>query len=185
MHSISEKYSKYLLEVVFQEQTYYTVFGADKSDQNVDKLMVNADQHILLFLTPAAVFSTILAGNHFFDSESMQAWALEGSAILPYTSIDLDVLSKNDFNSADIDFIKSVYHVLGIVEDYAIQVRNEYLLNLMKKQIYLEFMSEGSDYFAWEDSELKITVGVAEMSDFLKKIYEVLKYQMAILKAGN
>ena len=63
---ISEKYRKYLLEIVFEEQKYYTVFGADLSDKEIDKLLVNADGSILLFSVPTDLLSLILKSTSFF-----------------------------------------------------------------------------------------------------------------------
>lgn len=63
---ISEKYRKYLLEIIFEGQKYYTVFGADFTENETDKLLVDVNGKMLLFSSPDDLLSSILKSTSFF-----------------------------------------------------------------------------------------------------------------------
>ncbi|MEV4886792.1 hypothetical protein MRBLMN1_005359 [Chitinophaga ginsengisegetis] len=169
---ISEKYRKYLLEVLFAEQRYYTVFGADFTQNEIDKLLVDADANILLFPLSTDLLSTILKSTSFFDSGVLQAWAKEIWGIEePYSVINFDVL-KNTLELKDTILLKSVYDALGIVEDYANQVGDERLLALLSKDILLQFKDDLADYFTWSESKtFRISVNTDVVHLSLKEIH--------------
>lgn len=179
---ISEKYRKYLLEIVFAEQKYYTVFGADLSDKEIDKLLVDADGSILLFSMPTDLLSLILQSTSFFDNGVLQEWAREINGIKePYAVINFDVLSKNIFDLNDIGLFKSIYDTLGIVEDYSNQISDERLLALLEEAILLQFKDDLADYFTWSESKaFKISVDVDVLFLSLNEIHKRLKEKLNI-----
>ncbi|PUZ19590.1 hypothetical protein GA0116948_12514 [Chitinophaga costaii] len=179
---ISEKYRKYLLEVVFEEQKYYTVFGADLSDNEIDKLLVDTDGNILLFPLPHDLFSSIQNRTTFFDNDMLKKWAIEAFDFeKPYAVINLDILSKNTFYLNDVQLLKSIYGTLGIIEDYAYQIGDKSLLALMEKDVLLQFQDSLSDYFIWsENKALKIPVDANILYLSLKEVYERVKEKLYI-----
>jgi hypothetical protein len=181
-NEISEKYGKFLLEIVLAEQKYYTVFGADISDSDIDKLLVDADGSLLLFSTPIALLSLIPENTSFFDNNTLQEWAKEINGNKePYAVIYLDDLSRDIFDLNDLELFKSIYHTLGIVEDYSKQMNDEGLLALFEKDILQQFMEDLANYFTWsENRTLKISVDVDVLSLHLKEIYEMTKERLKI-----
>jgi hypothetical protein len=179
---LSEKYRKYLLEVIFAGNKYYTVFGADLSDSEIDKLLVDNDGNILLFSNPADLLAMILKGTSFFDNERLHKWAEENLDVIePYTVVNFDILTKGDIGFKDIQSFKSIYYTLGIIDDYSNQVSDKGLFTLLKKDILLQFKEDLSDYFIWSESEaFKILVDVDILFLSLKKIYEKLKGKLRI-----
>ncbi|MEZ2440736.1 hypothetical protein AB6805_03375 [Chitinophaga sp. RCC_12] len=177
INDISEKYCKFLLEIVFAEQKYYTVFGADISDNDIDKLLVNADGSLLLFSTPVELLSLIKKNNSFFDNEALQEWAREINGINEsYAVISFDVLSKDITDLNDLELFKSIYHTLGIVEDYSKQINDERLLALCEQGILVQFVDDLADYFTWSENKVfTISVDIDILSLHLKGIYERLK----------
>ncbi|WP_160716325.1 hypothetical protein [Chitinophaga solisilvae] len=180
--NISERYRKYLLQIVFEEQMYYTVSGADFSDQETDKLLVDADGNILLFSLPADLLSVILKGTSFFDNGILQEWAREINGIEEsYAVINLDLLGQNNFYLNDVDLLKSIYDTLGIVEDYANQINDERLLALLEKDILLQFKDDLASYFIWsENKAFKTFVHVDALLLLLKEIHTKLKERLNI-----
>ena len=75
----SEQYRKYLLAVKFAGRTYYTVFGSDLSDNEFDKLLVNEENKLLLFLTTDDLLETILS----VDSSLIARYCILGPGKLP------------------------------------------------------------------------------------------------------
>ncbi|PSL45743.1 hypothetical protein CLV51_104450 [Chitinophaga niastensis] len=179
---ISEKYRKYLLEVIFEEQKYYTVFGADFSDNEIDKLLVGIDKNILLFSTPEDLLAVIQKSTCHFDNKVLGEWAKESFGIKsPYAIINFDVLSLSSIDLKDSQLFKTIYDTLGIVEDYSNQVSNEGLLNLLGKDVLSQFKDELSDYFIWSESkEFKISVDVDMLLFYLNNIYKKVKEKITI-----
>jgi len=179
---ISEKYCKFLLEIVFAKRKYYTVFGADTSDNNIDKLLVDPDGSLLLFSTPMALLSLVPKNTSLFDQEALQEWAREMNGITkPYAVISFDDLSKEMIDLGDLELFRSIYHTLGIVEDYSKQINDERLLVLFEKDILLRFVDDLANYFTWsENKTFKISVDIDVLSLHLKEIYERLKGRLKI-----
>lgn len=182
INDVSERYRKYLLEIVFVEQKYYTVFGADISDNYIDKLLVDADGSLLLFLSPMDLFSLIPKNTSFFDNGALQEWTGRVAGIIdPYAVYFFDDLSKDIFDLNDLELFRSIYHTLGIVEDYSKQINDERLLAFFEKDILLQFVDDLANYFTWFENEVfKISVDIDVLSLHLKEIYERLKERVKI-----
>lgn len=186
-NEISEMYGKFLLEIVLAELKYYTVFGADISDNDIDKLLVDADGNLLLFSTPMALLSSIPENTSFFDNVTLQEWAKEINGIKePYAVIYLDDLSRDIFDLNDLELFKFIYHTLGIVEDYSKQMNDEGLLALFEKDVLKQFVEDLANYFTWsENKEFKISVDVDVLSLHLKEIYAITKARLKIYQKQN
>jgi len=46
---VSEEYRKYLIEVIYEERCYFTVWGTDLPGGNADKWLVDQTDCLLLF----------------------------------------------------------------------------------------------------------------------------------------
>lgn len=182
INSTSEKYRKYLLEVLFEEQMYYTVWGSDLSNNDTDKLLIDADNNILAFQTPAALLTAILKANSFFDNEMLSKWAKEAFGIeKPYATINFDGLSIKNIDLSNVDLFRQVNDTLGVVTDYAIQVNEESLLKLLESDALKQFKDDLSDYYIWSESEtLKTSVDADDLILSLNSIYTVLKKRLTI-----
>lgn len=179
---ISEKYKKFLLGIVFEGQQYCTVSGADLSDDGIDKLLVDADDNILICSKPADLLILIQKDASFFDNKRLHEWAKEIAGIeVPYATISFDVLAKSSFDLNDTELFNAIYDTVGIVEDYAIQVSDEKLLAIYERDILLQFKDDLANYFLWGQNKVfKISVDLGVLFLSLKEIYERLKEKLNI-----
>ncbi|WP_212002732.1 hypothetical protein [Chitinophaga sp. HK235] len=66
IQAASEKYQKYLLQIILKGRIYYTVSGADLTDHDKDKLLVNNQRQLVLALTISDL-STTIEYEEYFD----------------------------------------------------------------------------------------------------------------------
>lgn len=179
---ISEKYRKYLLEVTFAGQKYYTVFGADYTENETDKLLVDITGRMLLFSSSADLLSSILKTTYFFDTEVLQTWAKEILDIeKSYQLINFDVLTQRPFDVKDIKLFKSIYDTIGVIEDYANQVRDEKLLAVLTSDILLQFKNDLASYFIWSGTKIfKLSVDVDVLHLSLSDLHARLKERLNV-----
>src|SRR5688572_64210 len=110
----SEKYKKYLLQVVYNDETYYTVSGADMSDNDNVRLLTDADGKICLYADLPSLRKGIEEGVVTFDTPNLQAWGKDiNETDTAYTGFDFSSL-KSEFLEADDDpLLYEIYGALG------------------------------------------------------------------------
>src|SRR5690242_15745168 len=93
--NVSEKYRKYLLKITYDNQSYYTMSGADFEDEEKDKVLINSNKQLILFSDIASLLHAIKVGEYYFDRDNLQKWeAAFSSSDGPYTEIDLDIIGS-------------------------------------------------------------------------------------------
>jgi hypothetical protein len=180
----SEKYKKYLLQVVYNDETYYTVTGADSSDNETDKLLTDAAGNICLYTDLDSLRKGIAEGVVTFDTANLQAWAKEiNETDTAYTGLDLSSLKAESLEADDDPLLYEVYGTIGIVTDYAIQQNVTELLTLLRSDIVQEYQDICADLFLWSSD----TDSFREDFDFgsfipvLNKIYVLLEPRLRVV----
>lgn len=175
--TISEQYGKYLIKCSFDFKSYYIVWGIDLNDDSTDKLLIDRNQNIVLFNSisdiKAYCNNTIC---EFKDRDNLIKWVgnitKESKA---YTVIKFEYLLIVDFK-VDSD-ISELYALLGIIQDYANQVQNLKLIELLSsKQVDL-FMDVCSNFFIWKSTERKAfeVINLGQLKAALSEINKELK----------
>jgi hypothetical protein len=172
----SEQYKKYLLEVIYKGASWYTVWGTDLTDEDTDYLLTDTQGKLLLFSNCADVFRTILHTDHFPDIKTLHAWARESHLVEnPYTILDLDVLSMRGIAASQIDLLETVYATIGMVGDYAVQVNNRALTDLLHSDVIRLYNDLFADYFLWSPSTPFEFVTLPDaFSDAVNDMYRIL-----------
>ena len=176
-HPLSDKYNKYLLEVILDGHSYYTVMGADRSDEFASKVLANTAGEWLLFPTPSDLYKAILEEGPFFDQELTAAWAREvGDHSEPHAIINLDLLIEKDLDANSRELFYGILISLGLIEDFAIQIENEALLDILDTAIILDLREYLVDYFNFSVGKpFKIPVDVEHTSRSLQELYQQLR----------
>ncbi|MBO9205280.1 MULTISPECIES: hypothetical protein [Niastella] len=154
IENASEKYRKYLLEITYDNQCYYTVSGLDLEDEEKDKLLINSKKQLVLFSDVASLLKAIKNGDYYFDKNNIQKWeAAFSSSDGPYAAIDFDILGKPAIDFTDPATLISIHLTIGILSDFAIQVDDKLLLARLYQSIIEEFKDSVMDYAIWKTTE--------------------------------
>lgn len=147
---ISERLRKYLIRIKYRDEYYFTVFGADLKDHEVDKLMVDGGNNLLLFLSRNKLKYYLKQGNLPFDKENLNEWAFFLShSSKPYQDLDLDSLIDV---AEGIEWSSRAFKILGVIEDYARQVNDGELLSIIEGDVINLFKNNVSDILIWRKS---------------------------------
>lgn len=180
----SEKYKKYLLQVVYNEETYYTVSGADMSDNDTVRLLTDADGKICLYADLPSLRKGIEEGVVTFDTPNLQAWGKDiNETDTAYTGFDFSSL-KSEFLEADDDpLLYEIYGALGVVKDYAQQENIGELLSLLDSDIVKEYIEICADLFLWssDTDSFKDDFDFESLVPVLNKIYTLLEPRLKIV----
>jgi len=174
---ISEKYQKYLVEITYQGASWFSVTGTDAIDNDADKILVDKQGRILLFANREDLRKHLLNTNDFFDSIRLQAWAVESNNIVhPYALLNLDVLLGRNINVTRTPLLLSIYIIIGIVEDYAVQVNNRDLIHILGSDTIRLHQDIFADYFLWSPAEeFGFNMLPDIFSDATKTIFSILE----------
>ncbi|UYQ91272.1 hypothetical protein MKQ68_14360 [Chitinophaga horti] len=184
VNEISEVYRKYLIKYTFGNVGYYSVVGADTSLEDApDKIMVDQKGDILLFRTPLSLYSFISSHSYFFDNETLQKWVDRNNMnAIPYAQINLDALISEKILDKNVDVFEEIFSVLGMVKDYAQQVQNALLLNILEGEIICQLNDKLADYYLWKEvSELVLCNDVDLISKVLREVYLQLSARLYII----
>jgi len=180
----SEKYKKYLLQVTYNDETYYTVSGADVSDNETDRLLTDAEGNICLYTDLPSLRKGIAEGVITFDTANLQAWGKDiNETDTAYTGLDLSSLKSDSLEADDDPLLYEIYGTLGIVTDYALQQNVTELLDLLRSPIVQEYQDICADLFLWSSD----TDSFQEDFDFgsfvpvLNKIYTLLEPRLRVV----
>ena len=180
----SEKYKKYLLQVVYNEETYYTVSGVDMSDNDTDRLLTDKDGKICLYADLPSLRKGIEEGVITFDTPNLQAWGKEiNETDTAYTGFDFSSLKAELLEADDDPLLYEIYGALGIVKDYALQENVAELLSLLNSDIVEEYMEICADLFLWssDTDSFKEDFDFESLVPVLSKIYTLLEPRLKIV----
>jgi len=181
--NVSEKYRKYLLKIIYDNQDCYTITGADLEDGEKDKLLINSNKQLVLFSDVASLLQAIKKGEYYFDKDNLQKWEKEfSSAEEPYAEIDLDILRRPEIDFTDLDELISIHSTLGILTDFAIQVDDKLMIEHLYQPIIEEFKDSVMDFTVWKTTEeLPITFDRNLFLNVINDLYFLLKKGMVLV----
>ncbi|SDF49626.1 hypothetical protein [Chitinophaga filiformis] len=121
LNIVSEEYRKYLIEVIYEGHHYFTVWGTDLVDNDIDKWLVNETGHMMLFTNLPSLQTTLNTSSCFFDNENIRKWINHSDwQNKPDSLSNFDLLLQDDFNYRHPSLI-DLYYLIGVLEDFAIQ----------------------------------------------------------------
>ena len=180
----SEKYKKYLLQVIYNDETYYTVSGTDMSDNDTDRLLTDKDGKICLYADLPSLRKGIEEGIITFDTPNLQAWGKEiNETDTAYTGFDFSSLKAEILEADDDPLLYEIYGALGVVKDYALQENIAELLSLLNSDIVEEYMEICADLFLWssDTDSFKEDFDFDSLVPVLNKIYTLLEPRLKIV----
>jgi len=148
---MSEEFRKYLIEFEYNKQVYYTVSGADLSDSNeAEKVLVDEDKKMLLFNEVSLIKQAIENKLFLFDNERLQEWSAGITfPAVPYARFNLDILISDKINSHSDPSLEEIYLVIGVIEDYAIQINDGQLIACLQSKLFRDFKEISADCYLW------------------------------------
>lgn len=151
----SEKFRKYLIKFNYQNQTYYTVSGADLTNPLEDEnLSVDENNKLVLFKNIYLIKQTIENKLFLFDPQQLIPWGARiDSEMASYAAFDLDVLMSDEIHKFNDALLEAVYQVIGVVEDYAIQVQDEMLIGYLQSDLFRSFKDIAADCYLWGEKD--------------------------------
>ncbi|RBL92282.1 hypothetical protein [Chitinophaga flava] len=184
IQSASEKYQKYLLQIIFKGHTYYTVSGADLTDNDTDKLLVDHQQQLVLALTISDLITTI-EYEEYFDSHRLRKWAkVLSDTSSHYATFNLDDLFIDKLDEDNDEHLFSLYALLGLIRDYALQADDEYLMQLLDNPAIIDLLDELADYFWWKGQRsLQIKGNKELIGGLINQMYIRINDRITILYA--
>ncbi len=181
LEQLSEEFRKYLISIEFEGKSYYTVSGADLSDNEDDKILINSSQEIIAFKEIESLVKYVDNSKYIFDQENLRKWTRYLSkSSQPYTNISFDILS----NISDLENytdIRSVYVSLGFLMDYAIQTNDDEMLNILNSVELSSFKDSSADFFLWKGTdEFTLEINKAKLLLLLRQLFQRIKVKIII-----
>ncbi len=171
---ISEKYRKYLVEIILKDNRYYTVWGTDLGDNDNDKLLVNK-KNLLLFYKINTLKTTLFKFKDIFlDKENFENWISEDPFEDPYSTTDLTCLYT--FSEKDLRGKKAALEIinsLNLIQDFYIQIKeNEKAFN---SKLLLDLKDNLYNNHFWKSDNLELpfnAIIIKKIQSALRKIYD-------------
>lgn len=154
-NNVSEKYNRYILGVCYKDILYYTVWGADaNTEQDDDKVLVNADGKMLLFTDINTLLEYIKQHiDELYDKERFAHWATEISKpFSTYTVKYMDKLISLQQNMRDEQDVETLVNCIHLLSDYAYQVDDQELISLYESESILGFFDAYMDEYFWQEA---------------------------------
>jgi hypothetical protein len=182
LEEISEELRKYLIEVVFNGQHYFTLWGTDISDQYIDKWLLDADQRLFLFPDIETLAKSLSQSSNFHDDEKVKQWSryLDKQSNPNYTS-NFDIL-KDDIGHLHPS-LNDLYVLIGVIEDFAIQADDSQMKALFQSDLFREFKDEAANTFVWSgQDEFNKDFDFITLNSACRKLHAELKHKINIVR---
>lgn len=158
--SSSEKFRKYIIELIFSDGSYYTVWGTDMSDPEEPDLLLVRDNKIIVFNSPAILKEKLaMCEDAYFDNSNIQEWLNEEKFFHSYTSYNFELINK-----ISPELLKqkeeslALLDIINLMEDFYIQINNMAILKVLKSPELVILKDFIYDNYLWKRSaELKYT----------------------------
>ncbi|ACU60511.1 hypothetical protein [Chitinophaga pinensis] len=183
LEEASEEFRKYLVDVIFDNQHYFAVWGTDMFDEETDKWLLDVKQRIFFFRDIETLSKAIALESNFDDHENLQQWSVYlHSQSIPYNTLDFDIL-KEDFDSLHAA-LDDLYTLTGLIEDYAIQIEDPEMQPLFRSELFMAFKEEAANTFLWAgQDEFNKDFDFANLNKECHKIHKQLKHKIAFPSA--
>jgi len=175
LDKVSQEFKKFLVEVIYERHHYFTVWGTDTTDEELDKWLVDKDRCILVFNDIQTLRNSLALGSNFFDDEKIKQWVRHlDNHSSPSNIFDFDLLILN----ADeiYDSVRDLYYLTGLIEDFAIQIGDEKMMGLFKSDLFMEFKDEAANCFLWEgQNEFNKDLNFIRLSEEFHSLHKDLR----------
>lgn len=172
---LSEKYRKYLIQINYKKLSYYSVFGADLTKEEIDRLLIDKKGRLVLaYSMPNLVQFVKSCDWHSFDEENFHKWLLHINSGSIYTSFNLDSLIF--YGERNKKELSDLYNLLGLLDDYSFQTDDNSLSSLLSRIEIQEFKDKMADATLWGINE-KVYFNPT-LNKVFKDIYESLRLRL-------
>ena len=143
-NEINRLYSKWLISFRLNNSSFYTVWGADSTDGDNDKLWVDNRERIILFRNPQLLVEAIETMSlATFDTENLINWALAQKKYDLLTDnvseydfdnliVQIETINYEDLQSIDSKIAATLVNFVNLFGDYANQTNDNFLLEICK-----------------------------------------------------
>ena len=173
-YDCSQKYLKFLVRLKFEGSFYYTIWGEDSTTfHKEDKVLIDEDDHFLLFADTEPLFRFTENVGHLFDTENFSIWLNNIiKPVEPDATINIDALNYDANNLEDAHLFTELVDAKNFVSDYADQVNNDLITDLVLSDQLMELYNAYMDNYVWSGEKKPIRSGLAEeVTPLLKKLF--------------
>lgn len=193
-NKISEEYRKYLISFTLLGEEYFTVWGTDLEDNEIDKLIVN-EKGEMIFSTDFESLKDYLLSNTqlLFDKSNFLNWLKKSEKTRPYATYDLDYvetlidLNQFFFKGEYRELLIEVFNLLNLTSDIAYQNNDKELLEIIENQNTQIFIDYIYTVYFWNSSKDQILAIEArvrkefESKLFIEQLRKLLDYFRRII----
>lgn len=161
---ISEKYRKYLISFIISGVEYFSIWGTDLEDEEIDKLVLNSEGDLILSTDFNDLRGFLLDNEHLlFDKMNFLSWLKELKEIKPYASYNLNLVEKMiDLNQPFLrddnkEMLIEVFDFFNLFSDLAYQKNDSDIISIYENknnQIFIDYIYT---IFFWNSSNEKIS----------------------------
>lgn len=174
--SASEKFSKFLIKIIYYQKEYYTLAGADLTTFNKeDKLLIDVDNNFLLFENIEQLLGFIEMSDTLFDVENIISWSKSEDAkptAIQYQTVNIDILKLDDFDILNEEQINKVKSIVDHIYWYSEQVNNNILKNILSSEAIETIDDTYMNTYIWSGVEPK-EISADLQSQFVPKLNEL------------
>jgi len=195
--NIFEKYQKYILAFRLSGKKYFTLWGADLSDESQpDKYLCNKTGKLIVFKNISEISDKIKSykENYFdksnFSKFSSEVTKLEKERLKIYTvNIDfiLDELYKMKFTDEFLKnekFFNEFVDLMNLMGDYAAQFKDAALAKELWDKDFSNLLEHFYDLFLWKDPNYNYKNPRIKQTT-LSKDKVVYKFELLLLNFSN
>ncbi len=184
---VCEKYQRYVVEVCCQQEEYYTICGADKTDFNeMDKLLVDDDQHFLLFRDVESAIDYAKQWQNAFDKKGFEGWLAEiKMPVESYVAIDVDLLNVDSIDVNNVPLFDYTLSARNFVSDYCYQIKEEQWCDAFSSYPLINFFDAFIDRHFWSGVEKPEPVTEQLLTDVIQKHKDLYTFLMSKVKVWD
>ena len=203
LEEINVSHKKWIIGFRLESTLLYSVWGADSTDNDDDKLWVDAHQRIIAFSEPQQTIEAVLTSSLLlFDSHNVHRWAssiMEHGYSYKPTSVyiyDIDRISEQidhiDFDNLAANspgLMLEFINILNLVGDYVLQIDDKAAiqtwdnssLRLFREYMYnAYFWTIPPDDLKFRQHELLQNYNVYDCEQSLKEILSTFKKRLQL-----
>jgi hypothetical protein len=158
--SVPDLFQKYLIEICIFGSKYYTVWGADVSQNGDDKLLVGKSGEILVYTDLQKLRKHLFENQDlYFDFSNFVQWLQKYSFEDFHSSFDFNILENQvsiiaeSINHKKREVLMGLLNNINLVLDYAYQTRDTLLIDLSKKDEVLLFKDFVYGRYFWSSDQ--------------------------------
>ncbi len=188
--NISEKYRKYLIEIVLCKKTYYTISGIDASISD-DDVYLSDKSNVLLFQNVDLLKEYILnpLNKYIFDRDNLVNWVKENSTFVPYAHFNFDKISNisyeslKDVNNIDLkEELLSIFYFVNFLKDLKYQFSNKKLEKILDSNAINKFSKYCyNKYIFMKEENSKLSIYPFEEFDLKLLISDIQKLNQELI----